>query len=232
MLSDDEIMTLYTTKVKLPATYFTQYKNVPPCPVRRWNYAWQEHDYPRVPAILDFKSWISKYNIAPETLAYTCGDDPELEFIKRTNAVYLPYPEYDLHTIGTRYTNAFDFFLFNQTLEHLQKPFTAVQSIYETMKPGGYCFTSVPTINIPHSTPYHYGGINPMGLAILFKQCGFEIMEIGQWGNLQYLKTIFERQDWVGYTTLNRNGIVPNEEANVCQCWILAKKPHVSDAQI
>lgn len=224
MLTDSEIMELYVSKVKRPVSYFTQYEKVPPCPVKSWGYSWQDFDFPRVHAILDFRRWISDYNIKPESLAYTCDTDPELEFITQQRSVYIPYPNYDLHTIGTQFKDEFDFFLFNQTIEHLQNPFIAVQSIYETLKPGGYCFTSVPTINIPHTTPYHYGGFNPMGLAIMFKNAGFEVVEIGQWGNLDYIKTIFERQGWIGYNTLNRNGIVTNEENNVCQCWILAKK--------
>jgi SAM-dependent methyltransferase len=174
---------------------------------------------------LDFKKWIAKHNIVPETIGYTCTTDPELEFISYTTSTYLPYPQFDRHTISTRHSSAFDFFLFNQTLEHLQNPFVAVKSIFDTLKPGGYCFTSVPTINIPHSTPYHYGGYNPMGLAAMFVHAGFEITEMGQWGNLKYLTTIFTRQSWVGYNTLNQNGRVSNEENNVCQCWILARKP-------
>lgn len=225
MLTDDEILELYTTKVKKPPSYFSHYETVPPCPVKSWGYAWQDFDFPRVPCVLDFRQWIRKHDISPHTLAYTCKTDPELEYITRTDEVYLPYPEYDLHTVSRRHTNAFDFFLFNQTIEHLQNPFVAVKSIYETLKPGGYCFTSVPTINIPHSTPYHYGGYNPMGLAMMFRLAGFEIVEVGQWGNLDYLTKIFARQSWVGYNTLNRNGRVTNEELNVCQCWILARKP-------
>jgi SAM-dependent methyltransferase len=148
-----------------------------------------------------------------------------LEFIKSTTIVRLPYPQYDLHTISSHYTNAFDFFLFSQTLEHLQNPFAAVKSIFDTLKPGGYCFTSVPTINIPHSTPYHYGGYNPMGLAVMFVNAGFEIIEMGQWGNLEYIKQIFTQFSWVGFKTLNRDGRVINEENNVCQCWVLVRRP-------
>jgi SAM-dependent methyltransferase len=225
MLSDHELMKLYTASVKKSPSYFTQYAQVPACPVKSFGYTWQDFDYPRIPCILDFKDWIQKHNIAPNRLAYTCKTDPELEFLTRSSETYLPYPEHDLHTVSQRYANSFDFFLFNQTIEHLQNPFVAVKSIYETLKPGGYCFTSVPTINIPHTTPYHYGGYNPMGLAVMFRLAGFEIVEIGQWGNLEYLQTIFTKQGWVGYNTLNHNGRVTNEELNVCQCWILARKP-------
>jgi SAM-dependent methyltransferase len=225
MLTDDELLELYTTKVKKPSSYFTDLTVVPPCPIRSWGYKWGNNDFPRVRILLDFKAWIEKHGIRPDVLACTYDTDPELEFIQSNTLVKLPYPQYDLHTISSQYRDAFDFFLFNQTLEHLQNPFVAVKSIFDTLKPGGYCFTSVPTINIPHSTPFHYGGYNPMGLAVMFVTAGFNIVEIGQWGNLEYINHIFKKFSWVGYDTLNKHGRVSNEENNVCQCWILARKP-------
>jgi len=224
MLSDDELMTLYTTKVKHEPAYFSRRELLPPCPIKSWGYNWGNKDFPRTHTVLDFKDWVDMYKIRPDVLACTCDMDPELEFIQANTVVKLPYPPNDLHSISSHYTNVFDFFLFSQTLEHLQNPFIAVKSIFDTLKSGGYCFTSVPTINIPHSTPYHYGGYNPMGLAVMFIHAGFEIVEIGQWGNLEYINHIFKNFGWVGYNTLQKNGRVTNEENNVCQCWILAKK--------
>jgi hypothetical protein len=85
-------------------------------------------------------------------------------------------------------------------------------------------FTSVPTLNIPHSTPIHFGGFNPMGLAMLFISNGFEILEIGQWGNYDYIQKLWKTHIWPSAVELMKNGIVSNEEKNVCQCWILARK--------
>ena len=121
----------------------------------------------------------------------------------------------------------FDFFLFSQTLEHLYNPPLAIYNLYKIIAPGGYVFTSVPTINIPHSTPIHFGGYNPMGLATLFISAGFEIIEIGQWGNFDYIQHIFSFHSWPGFKEMERNGIVINEDRNVCHCWILAKKPTI-----
>ena len=136
----------------------------------------------------------------------------------------LPYPGYDLHTISKHFKNEFDFFLFNQTIEHLYNPFEAIKQIYEIVKPGGYVFTSVPTINIPHMTPVHFNGFTPMGLAMLFKSANFEVIEIGQWGNFEYIQKLWNTHNWPGYDQLHHNNIITNEEKNVCQCWILAKK--------
>lgn len=96
----------------------------------------------------------------------------------------------------------------------------ALKTIYNYIKPGGYIYTSVPTINIPHMTPIHYNGYNPMGLALLFLSTGFEIIEIGQWGNYDYISKLFKNHDWSDATQVSHI----NEERNVAQCWILAKK--------
>jgi SAM-dependent methyltransferase len=223
MYSSDEIHKLYNEKVKLPESYFVKYAFLPDCPLKRNDYKWSYYDFPRNWCILDFIEWNKKYNINIEHLGYTF-DDPELEFINPLKKTLISYPDHDLHNFSPNFINQFDFFLFNQTIEHLYNPFDAVKEIYKTLKIGGYVFTSVPTINIPHMTPIHFNGYTPMGLAMLFKSCNFEIIEIGQWGNFDYILNLFHSHNWPGYDQLNKNNIVTNEERNVCQCWILAQK--------
>jgi SAM-dependent methyltransferase len=224
MFSSKDIDNIYNTTVKLPDTYFKKYENVPSCPVKRYNYSWANHDFPRTWCILDFIEWTKKYNISIDHLGYTCDIDPELEFITPLNKTLLSYPHHDLHNMSDAYINKFDFFLFSQTLEHLYNPFEAVKQIHKLLKPGGYVFTSVPTLNIPHMMPHHFNGFTPMGLAMLFKTAGFEVMEIGQWGNYDYISKLWKTHNWPCYADLHKNNIVINEEKNVCQCWILAKK--------
>ena len=222
MIDENYILEIYKNKVKLPPSYFKKYEKVPNCPIQSWNYEWGDHDFPRVWSVLDFKEWMNKYKINIDNLGCTCNSDPEIEFIQPKNKHILQYPPNDLHTLNI--SNFFDFFIFNQTIEHLHNPFLAVKNIYNSLKINGYVFTSVPTINIPHSTPIHFNGYNPMGLAMLFINCGFEVIEIGQWGNYNYIKQLWDTHMWPGYNQLNIDGFVPNEEKNVCQCWILAQK--------
>jgi SAM-dependent methyltransferase len=224
LFSESEIQEIYNSKVNLPDSYFSKYYEVPKCPVKSWNYSWDDRDFPRVWCLLDFKEWIEKHNIAKgQDLAITCHNDPELEFLDYKSVDYFPYPGYDLHIFKSE--KKFDFFLFNQTIEHLYNPFVCIQNIFEVIKPGGYVFTSVPTLNFPHIVPFHFNGYTPMGLAILFKNAGFEVVEIGQWGNHEYINKLWGNQMWPGYNSLQRNNKVSNERLNVCQCWILAKKP-------
>jgi SAM-dependent methyltransferase len=226
--TDNELHQLYTTHVKLPPSYFTKYEILPPCPIKQWYNDWAAEwiDFPRNWTVLDFQEWIQKHGIHPTKMAYTCNRDPELELISCKEKVLLEYPAYDLHCISDTFKDEFDFFLFNQTLEHLYNPYKAVESIYTTLKSGGYVFTSVPTLNIPHGTPIHYGGYNPMGLAVMFKSAGFDIIEIGQWGNFDYIEKLWRTHDWVRFINLVKGGRITNEERNVCQCWILARKPY------
>jgi SAM-dependent methyltransferase len=226
--TEEKLHEIYNTKVKLPPEYFKKYEVLPPCPVRGFNYSWHNKDYPRNLSILDFKEWVNKHNInCIEHLALTYRTDPELEFLKEVKSyTELPYPPNDLHLLDHK--ERYDFFMFNQTLEHLYNPFLAVKNIYNSLKPGGYVFTSVPTINIPHNTPIHYNGFNPMGLAMLFIDADFEVLEIGQWGNYDYIQQLFKTHFWPGHEKLqNPSGRILNEERNVCQCWILARKPFI-----
>ena len=64
-----------------------------------------------------------------------------------------------------------------------------------------------------------------MGLAMMFKGANFEILEIGQWGNFDYINKLFNTHSWPGYNMLQKDGIITNECRNVAQCWILARKP-------
>ncbi len=226
LFTETELISLYNNKVNLPDSYFKKYEYLPLCPLKCWGYAWKNNDFPRVWCILDFQEWIYKYKLySPDVVGYTCASDPELEFVQAKENILVEYPKYDLHTIGNDFTNRFDLFIFNQTLEHLYNPYIAIENIYKTVKPGGYVFTSVPTLNIPHMTPIHFGGFTPMGLATMFVSGGFEIIEIGQWGCYDYIRQLWSNHQWPGYVSLHRNNYVPNERDNCCQCWILARKP-------
>lgn len=215
--TEEEIRKIYELKVKKPDSYFKKTSSLPKCPVKMWNYSWNGKDLPRNFAILDMIEWIKKYNIKVDHLGYTSKFDPELEFINSNKSTYLPYPQCDLHTFTTK--EKFDFFLFNQTLEHLYNPFRAVKQINKNLVKGGYVFSSVPDVNVPHSTPFHFYGYTPMGLSILFDSNDFEIVELGYWGNYDYITKIF-KTGWPDH----RQCSLKNEESRVAQCWILARK--------
>jgi len=224
---ENEIIEIYNKKVKKPKEYFNL--SIPKnCPVKKWNNNWRWKDAPRCACVRDFINWIEKYDLKKcKSLGYTSEHDPELEFLdpeKKTLYLYDKVDDItkkknnDLHTFVA--LEKHDFFLFNQTLEHVYNPYMVVENINKNLVKGGYVFTSVPTINIPHDTPFNFSMWYPMGLAILFKSAGFEIIEMGQWGNIRYITKIFTTHGWPDIYQCGDN----NEEKNVAQCWILAKK--------
>ena len=223
--SEEEIKEIYENKVKKSHDYFN--KELPKkCPSKKWNFSWKHKDAPRCFCIRDFIEWLDKYDIKKcNHLGYTSEHDPEIEFLNPLKSTYYPYIreenlniKNDLHSFVAKEKH--DFFIFNQTLEHVYNPYLVIENIGKNILPGGYVFTSVPTINIPHETPFNFFNHYPMGLAMLFISAGFEILELGQWGNLNYIKHIFSTHGWPDIYQTGKH----NEEKNIAQCWILAKK--------
>jgi len=59
-----------------------------------------------------------------------------------------------------------------------------------------------------------------MGFALLFLSAGFQIVEIGQLSNYDYINKLFASHGWPYANQVKHN----NEERNGSQCWILIKK--------
>jgi len=187
-----------------------------------------DFDFPRVAALFDFEDWVKKYNLTEvNSLFATSKNDIELQYIKSD---YIKICEYnghnnDLHTLNISKKD-FDFIIFNQTLEHLYNPFISMKNLYDHLKPGGYLYTTVPTINIPHMLPFHFWGITPLGLCMLSKSVGFEVCECGYWGGYSYLGYIFTYGEWPKHhVVFNPNGEIENSELCQTQTWILIQKP-------
>lgn len=223
--TEKEIQDLYVKFVSKNESYF---KKLSPLPLQLndKNWKWEGKDFPRIPCILDFREWVEKYNIKhTNKLLSTSLSDPELEFVTYDEMEFMPYENGngDFHTLEM--DKKFDFIIFNQTIEHLYNPFLSMKNLYNITNEGGYLFTSVPTINIPHMVPFHFNGYTPIGLCMLMKSVGFEILELGYWGNYNYLSQLFLKQDWPSYRDLvDFNGNITNEPQNTAQCWILVKK--------
>lgn len=192
------------------------------------------HDFPRVAALFDFEDWIEKYNLKEvDSLLATSKDDIELTYIKSNHIEVCEYEYWsdnkygtnDLHMLNLNKKD-FDFVIFNQTLEHLYNPFIAMKNLYDHLKPGGYLYTTVPTVNMPHMLPFHFWGITPLGLCMMSKSVGFNVCECGQWGGYSYLGYIFTYGEWPSHDVVfNPNGIIENSELCQAQTWILVQKP-------
>jgi SAM-dependent methyltransferase len=182
----------------------------------------------RVASIFDFEDWVKKYNLGEiGNLLVTCPSDVELRYINSKNTTVCHYDsnnDYDLHVLNLEF-KSYDFIIFNQTLEHLYNPFLAMERLYDHLKPGGFLYTTVPTINVPHMLPFHFWGITPIGLCMLAKSVGFKIVECGFWGNLDYIEHIFKTGDWPSIDQmLNMPNGIKNDSVCQAQTWILIQK--------
>ena len=226
IIENEDVQKLYDDFIKINNTgeYRDRYT---PLPIQKNNktWKWEGKDFPRVISLLEFERYVEKYKFDIDNLLIFNGEnDPELEFLqgKVKNIDNASYEKdvinYDLHRLnlgGKKY----DFVCLHQTLEHVYNPYQCLVNIKNHLTPNGYVYINVPANNVPHSEPFHYyTGYTPMGLAALAHQSGLKILEIGQWGNLEYIIKLFTRQPgWSDFTQLNNPGL--NEFHNPVITW-------------
>jgi SAM-dependent methyltransferase len=230
-----KIEEIYNNFIKI--NYTEEYKNrYNPLPLHKntKNWKWEGKDFPRIIALLEFERYVEKYDFKIDKLLLFNGlSDPELEYLDNrvksiTNVEYGKDTENnDVHSLCLPEKN-YDFAMINQTFEHLYNPQQCLNNIKAHLKNDGYLYVNVPACNVPHSEPYHYfTGYTPMGLAAAAFQVGFEILEIGQWGNLEYLIKLWSRNPgWSDYTQLQVPGL--NEPHNPVITWGLFRKKNTN----
>ena len=188
----------------------------------------------------------------PEHLLVTSIGDPELYFLRpvrttsfifgpdgrnkissgRTGRKVFHFCEHEptrfacgnLHDIPSELNPSrdFDLVVIGQTFEHLYDPLLCLHHLRGLLRPGGNVFTSAPAQNRPHMTPHHFFHYTPAALTVLFLRAGFEIVERGQWGSLEYLKHLPYK--WPDYKELGPAGL-RNDPHQPVQTWVLARKP-------
>jgi len=223
-MKDEEIKKIYDLYLKNDnSEYLNRTKNINKS-MNSANVPWENKDFPRIANLIDFQIYVKKYNLKSEN-ALLFSPDYEIEYLPHNNVYLYNYDvniDYDLHNLNIP-EKEYDFAFLCQTLEHLYDPLRAVKNIFKYLKKGAYFYVNVPTINIQHMMPYNfYTGFTPVGLGCLLKQAQFNILEIGHWGNLDYINRIFKDQNWNKATYLHINTI--NDFKIPCQTWVLAQK--------
>ncbi|OHA30082.1 MAG: hypothetical protein A3G52_02280 [Candidatus Taylorbacteria bacterium RIFCSPLOWO2_12_FULL_43_20] len=125
---------------------------------------------------LDFGAGSAKYRnlIVPHTSEYITFD-----MIKGTNidvvgdALNPPFPN-----------NHFDTVISTQVLEHVEKPWIMVSEIGRILKPGGVCIITAPFMAPYHADPHDFFRFTIEGLASLFVNNEFEIIEHDSYGKI------------------------------------------------
>jgi len=224
MLKEEEIREIYQFYLNNKNSEYLNKYNIMDQSRNNKKWKWENKDFPRVPAILELEEYVKKYDLKSENMLLFSPGEPELEIIPHANEFIYEYTsnnvDYDLHKLNIPKKD-YDFVLLCQTLEHLYDPLLSLKNIYNYLIEDAYIFCNVPTVNIQHMLPYNfYTGFTPVGLGCLFKQAGFKILEIGHWGNAEYLNRIFTTKQWPDYRQIPTK----NDFTTPCQSWILAKK--------
>uniref|UniRef100_A0A6U6GYX8 Methyltransferase type 11 domain-containing protein n=1 Tax=Odontella aurita TaxID=265563 RepID=A0A6U6GYX8_9STRA len=218
-ISSERIEELWRTKVRPSKSYLRKYADIAPHVEenqrsgRKWQ--WEGKAFGRIWTVLDFREWAAKYNLTePDHLLSTSLGDPELEYLRPRNVTEYVHRkdgmpnDGDLHYIPEEVNPSrdFDLVVFSQTMEHLYDPLLCLRNLFGFMRPGGYIFTSTCTTNQPHMTPFHFFHYTPMGLAVMLERAGFEVLEVGVWGNVEYDMGLFRDHKWSDYRDLVRAG--------------------------
>ena len=65
-------------------------------------------------------------------------------------------PDVDVHDLGAYAEDAYDFVVLDEILEHVQRPWEAVEEVRRILKPGGCLITSSPFMIAEHKVPLDY----------------------------------------------------------------------------
>ncbi len=85
-------------------------------------------------------------------------------------------PQVETASVGT--------VLCTQVLEHLPRPWAAIDEIARVLEPGGVLLLSVPHLSAIHEAPHDYWRYTRHGLEALLTSRGFEIRELRESGGL------------------------------------------------
>jgi ubiquinone/menaquinone biosynthesis C-methylase UbiE len=80
----------------------------------------------------------------------------------------------DLESLPLR-NSCFDAAISIQVLEHMKKPWRALDELSRVLKPGGVLFLSTPQGEPQHQVPYDFFRYTPFGLRSLLEERGFAI---------------------------------------------------------
>jgi SAM-dependent methyltransferase len=214
-------------------------------------------DFARLVTILEFERLVGEHDIRVDDVLMLNGGpsgDPELTHLPHERVHSYDYEtdplRGDLHTLHFA-DQQFDFVLFSQTLEHLYNPPLALDNVFAATRPGGWVWTSVPTVSGLHQLPFHFStGLTPVGLAAMVAAAGFDVVDVGQWGNSKYISYLFDfgliptyydlapgslrahgyghilrALCWLSPRNTLMDGRARNDFDTPAQTWILARRP-------
>lgn len=188
-------------------------------------------DAPRVFSSLYLQHYVKKYNIKSNKLLTWCGvNDVERHIFSHKQWDDINYNsetgENDVQSFDLK-NKDYDLIWLTQILEHVIDVNQSIKNIYNHLAPGGYFYSNWPVLNLRHAEPFHfYTGITVTCILYCCAAAGFEMLECGTWGNLDYITKMFKNQNpaWQTWPTAFD---VSEENNDYCPCigWVLVQKP-------
>lgn len=188
-------------------------------------------DAPRVFSSLFLQQYVNRYHIKSEKLLTWCG----VHDVERHIFSYKQWDDinYDSETGKNDVQNFdlkdkdYDLIWLTQILEHIVDVRQSIENIYKHLKPGGYFYANWPVLNLRHAEPSHfYTGITVTCILYCCALAGFNLLECGTWGNLDYITKMFKNQNpsWQTWPTISE---VEHGNDDHCPCigWVLVQKP-------
>lgn len=78
----------------------------------------------------------------------------------------------------------YDAIVCHQVLEHVRRPWLALNEFYRVLKPGGIVLVSVPHLNRRHELPHDYFRFTQEGLSVLLEDAAFVGVEVQPFGGV------------------------------------------------
>jgi SAM-dependent methyltransferase len=131
------------------------------------------------------------------------------------------YPEYDLCN-GVLDNEKFDIIIVEHVLEHVLKPYCAVQNLYRMLNSGGVAVIITPFLIRVHAYPTDCSRWTELGIRHLLIAGGFNCDNIktGSWGNRACVIANFKK--WAHWVSWKHS--LKNEPGFCVAVWAFARK--------
>lgn len=96
-----------------------------------------------------------------------------MDFQPGTNVDIVDDIEYGEHLPSCEFTGV----VCSEALEHIRRPWKAVETIHRVLQPGGHVLVTTLTTFHIHGYPNDYFRYTPEGLRVLFEDAGFEVVK-------------------------------------------------------
>lgn len=133
------------------------------------------------------------------------------------------YPIVDIEDLSAFGDDHYDFVILDEVLEHVRKPWKAIDSIYRILKPGGYLISSSPFMIAEHKCPLDYWRFTKDGLGVLLEE--FEEVQLHSWGNRKSVEYLLNGMMVSSEQALeDRVFDLGNQDKYAITVWAYAKK--------